>query len=132
MYCLLVCAHACFCPSQTQEHRTHGTYYFLQDLTCGGLVPAVVGCLDAFVSPGFLKYLALDSEEARATSGSTGNQTLSSLWRFAVALAGELAVTQAAYYVPPRSFIRLLCDGEEKTEALRELRRLCSFYAVRV
>jgi hypothetical protein len=98
----------------------------MEELVGKGLEPAITGCLSALSSVHFVEYLNLGmpfAEDGELIDvGGAVTATITSVWRFAVSLAGALSVTQAKYLVPPRCFLGLLSESS-KQATLQSLKK---------
>ena len=82
----------------------------------GGLIPAITACFSALASNDFVRELGLEE-------GFVKGETLTTLYVFAVSLAGFLSVTQANYWMPPRSFLKLISKTDPvRVQGLSELK----------
>ena len=82
----------------------------------GGLIPAITACFSALASNDFVRELSLEE-------GFVKGETLTALYVFAVSLAGFLSVTQANYWMPPCSFLKLISKAAPvRVQGLSELK----------
>ena len=99
-------------------HTKRGTAAMMEDLCMGRLHAVIAKTLQLF----FSRELQLQLRRSVPYPERTEELLASCLWKFAVALAGALALTSAKYLVPPACFLSLLsADATVRTTCLQDL-----------
>ena len=112
-----------FGEDETMVKTRKGTKHLMQQLTFGGFIVVIASIFVTLSSKEFAMRLGFTGHTSSAPILEQENKIVRSLWQFAIALAGSLALTHYKYQVPPHNFVGIIPGvGETKiNEMLRIL-----------